>query len=191
MADCDMLTRTIDRLFQRLAATYGAAWDRSLGTAPIEDVKAIWQRELAGFTGKLSALAYALDHLPERCPNMIEFRNLCRAAPDAPAAQLPAPTVNPERIGQARALLAELNAKMRTGQIQDPKDWARRIIARHDAGEHVLPISLRFAREALGLVGGSQGSRSMGGTDWQAVADFGAQLDRSTQMRQSREEVTA
>lgn len=29
------------------------------------------------------------------------------------------------------------------------KDWARVLIARHEAGENVRPISLRFAREAL------------------------------------------
>ena len=31
----------------------------------------------------------------------------------------------------------------------DPKDWARRIIARHEAWEAIRPITLRFAREAL------------------------------------------
>lgn len=34
----------------------------------------------------------------------------------------------------------------------DPKAWAKRIIARHNAGERVRPISLRFAKEALGLL---------------------------------------
>jgi hypothetical protein len=31
----------------------------------------------------------------------------------------------------------------------DPKAWARKLIARHEAGERIRPISLRFAREAL------------------------------------------
>ena len=31
----------------------------------------------------------------------------------------------------------------------DPKDWARRILNRHEAGEQIRPICLRFAREAL------------------------------------------
>lgn len=31
----------------------------------------------------------------------------------------------------------------------DPKAWARRIIAQHEAGKPVRPIVLRFAREAL------------------------------------------
>jgi hypothetical protein len=36
-----------------------------------------------------------------------------------------------------------------TQQRGDPKAWAKRLIARHEAGERIRPISLRFAREAL------------------------------------------
>jgi len=69
----------IDTLFETLAATYGAAWDRSLGTAPLNDVKTIWGNHLAGFT--VADIRYALDHLPTKAPNVFEFRTLCRAAP--------------------------------------------------------------------------------------------------------------
>lgn len=31
----------------------------------------------------------------------------------------------------------------------DPKAWAKVLIAKHERGEWVRPISLRFAREAL------------------------------------------
>lgn len=31
----------------------------------------------------------------------------------------------------------------------DPKAWAKKIIDKHNAGENVRPITLRFAREAL------------------------------------------
>lgn len=39
--------------------------------------------------------------------------------------------------------------KLKPNPDLDPKAWARRIIARHEAGENIRPISLRFAREAL------------------------------------------
>ena len=39
----------IERVFLRLAATYGAAWDRALGQAPIGDVKTVWAHELSAF----------------------------------------------------------------------------------------------------------------------------------------------
>lgn len=33
----------------------------------------------------------------------------------------------------------------------DHKGWARRLVARHEAGEKLNPTLLRFAHEALGL----------------------------------------
>jgi hypothetical protein len=33
----------------------------------------------------------------------------------------------------------------------DHKEWARRLIARHEGGENLKPVVLRFAREALGV----------------------------------------
>ena len=81
----------IDRLFSRLNAVYGAAWDRQMGNAPLADVKSVWGHELAGFSDKLGMLAWALDNLPERCPNVIEFKHLARRAPVPETARLPEP----------------------------------------------------------------------------------------------------
>jgi hypothetical protein len=59
------------------------------------------------------------------------------------------PAANPERM---RAELAKLGHVLRPKVGHDHhKDWARRIVARHEAGEKVRPIALRFAREALRL----------------------------------------
>lgn len=33
----------------------------------------------------------------------------------------------------------------------DPKGWARRIIDRHNDGESIRPVTLRFAQDALGI----------------------------------------
>jgi len=136
----------IDRLFRRLAATYGAAWDRSLGSAPLDDVKAIWADELAGFAGNLAALAYALEHLSERCPNVIEFKAACRRAPPPDVARLsePAPAAMPPHI---RAELAKLRAA--PADKPDAQELARRILARRAAGEQVSYSSLSFARNCV------------------------------------------
>ena len=34
---------------------------------------------------------------------------------------------------------------------KDPKDWARAIIARHEAGEKISPTVVQMARQGLGL----------------------------------------
>lgn len=142
----------IDRLFARLNATYGAAWDRALGSVPVADAKAAWAHELGGFAGRLQDVAWALEHLPERCPNVIEFRNLCRLAPAAEVAQLPAPPANPERI---RAELAKLGPVARqslaVGGGAANRTWAKRILERVDAGERVGRYARESAQVAMGL----------------------------------------
>ena len=141
--------KAVDRIFARLGATYGAAWDRAMGSAPLADVKTVWAHELAGFAPHLQSIAWALENLPERCPNVIEFRNLCRQAPRDPEPQLPAPQADPERL---RAELAKL-AEVRKAAVEPvgAKDWAHRMLARVEAGERVNRTTHRFAREALGL----------------------------------------
>lgn len=141
--------KAIDRLFERMAATYGAAWSRQWADVPMADVKAAWAHELSGYASRLEALAWALEHLPERCPNVIEFRNICRQAPAPEAPRLPEPKADPERVKRELAKLGESRAKSEATPIGDNKAWARRILARHQAGEKINPTSVRFAREAL------------------------------------------
>lgn len=141
--------KAVDRIFSRLGATYCAAWERSIGSMPLADVKTAWSHELAGFATRLQDIAWALENLPERCPNVIEFRNLCRQAPRDAEPQLPAPKADPERV---KAELAKLGTLRNTAAAPGgSKDWARALLARAAAGERIRPICLRFAREALRL----------------------------------------
>lgn len=150
--------KTIDRLFERMAATYGAAWTRQWQDVPMADVKTAWAHELSAFASTLSRIAWALDNLPPRCPNPIEFRALCRAAPVPEAPRLPEPVVNPNVLQAELSRLEGVRRQITTQE--DPKAWARRLIAKHEAGQWVRPISLRFAREALRLHlgGGGEGA---------------------------------
>lgn len=136
-------TQVIDRLFTRLAATYGAAWDRSLGQAPIGDVKSAWAHELQGFAGQLEALAWVLENLPERCPNVIEFRNLARKAPAPEAPRLPEPKADPARMAAEMEKWEVVRAAPRATRT----DWAHRILAKHAAGVRVTRTVLAMARE--------------------------------------------
>lgn len=145
--------KAIDRLFERLALTYGAAWVRQWEGLNLNDIKAMWAHELAGYASRLDAIAWALENLPPKCPNVIEFKHLCRQAPAPEAPRLPEPKADPERV---KAELAKLGHKPPSERASGPvtvdhKAWAKRIIARHEQGEKIRPISLRFAREALGV----------------------------------------
>lgn len=140
--------QALDRLFARLAATYGAAWERNQGSAPLADVKTAWGHELSGFSGRLEAIAWALENLPPKCPNVIEFKNLCRQAPAPEAPRLPEPKADPERLKAELSKLGEVR-KAVVGSSVDHKAWAKRLIARHEAGDRIRPVTLRFAKEAL------------------------------------------
>ena len=135
----------IDRLFTRLSATYGPDWTRQCANVPMNDIKTAWGHELAGYINHLAAIAYALDSLPERCPNVIQFRNLCRAAPARAVPLIEAPKADPVRKAEALAKLSDAPART------DGREWARRIISRKDAGEYIYPCTLGMAMSALGL----------------------------------------
>lgn len=147
-------TEAIDRLFQRLGATYGRAWTAQWDGVPINDVKAAWAHELAGYEKNLKTIAWALENLPERCPNVIEFRNLCRLAPVKEAPQLSHQKADPERVKAELAKLAPLRDALKANPDRvkvDHKAWAKRILKRYEDGEKVPHVNLSMARRALGL----------------------------------------
>ena len=137
------MAEVIERLFNRLHATYGAEWTRQHAGQPLNDVKTAWSHELGGYLDYLEAITHALDHLPERCPNLIQFRNVCRAAPKMAVVMLEPPKADPEKV---KAALATITA---TKPKHDPKAWAHRIIERKAAGEYVNPAALTMARGAI------------------------------------------
>jgi len=116
----------IDRLFKRLAATYGSAWTSQWAGTPMNDVKSAWMYELDGYVNHLSAIAYALDNLPERCPNVIQFKHLCRAAPSAPPVpRIEPPKASPEIVAK---VLAGMSAPSNDQySIYGMKAWAYRL----------------------------------------------------------------
>lgn len=144
------MIRAIDRLFDRLAATYGAEWERSLGHTPMTDAKTIWAHELSVFKHSLNRIAWALENLPDRCPNVIVFKSLCRQAPTPQTIALPEPKADPARVATELAKLAPLRARSTAHTPIDDKAWARTILINHKGGLKINQTSLKMARDALG-----------------------------------------
>lgn len=141
----------IEAIFAKLAVRYGAAWLRQWEGVDIALVKGDWAEELRGFQHDLEPLRYALRHLPARCPNVGEFAALARCSPPPEVPRLEAPKASEAVVA---AQLAKQSGLMQTlAQNRGDKDWARRLLARSNAGERIRPICLRFAREALGMEG--------------------------------------
>ncbi len=142
----------VRKIFATMRATYGASFDRQwqcpAGTDPAEHAAEMighWARELRGYQQSPQALAYALDHLPANPPNLIEFRALCRGAPQYAQPQLEAPKVLPEKMREAVAGI------VKPEPADDPKQWARDLQQREKNGAALTLAQRDMWREALGL----------------------------------------
>ena len=78
----------VDRIFARLQGVYGREFtgqfsviDQNGNDAGLENAKTVWAQELGTFAYNSDAIAFALLNLPERAPNAIKFKELCRLAP--------------------------------------------------------------------------------------------------------------
>lgn len=139
-------SEVIDRLFERLNAVYGASWDRSMGTAPLSNVKTTWSDYLSGFD--VDDISYALDKLTEKVPSVLVFRDLCRSAPKKEMPRLEAPKMDPLRMAEEIAKQVKVKEAMQKHRY-NPKEWAPKIIARHQAGEKISPAVLKMARDTI------------------------------------------
>jgi hypothetical protein len=148
----DSSAAAVDHVFSTLTVAYGPAFTRSLGDAPEGEIKTFWGYQLSDFTHSKDAkraIVWALQNLPPKVPNAIEFKLLCRNAPSKQVLALPAVvTVNPEI---AARVMTGLRAQAVWGRdLVDPKEWAHRIIRRIKDGEKVSPTVAQMARNAIG-----------------------------------------
>lgn len=135
----------IDRLFDRLSATYGRDFSSKWEGLDTNNIKTSWAHELGGYEKNLKAIAYALEHLPERAPNVIEFRNICTKAPANDAPMLERPKADPVI---AKMIIDKLAAK--PAQAVGRLDWAHAILKRLEGGAKISPTVVQMAKQALG-----------------------------------------
>ena len=145
--------KALERLFQRLSATYGSEFINKWDKMPIAEIKTAWAHELASFAGNLTVIGWALENLPDRCPNAIEFKKLCRQAPkpdtvmlDTPKA--PADIVDAEIAEMVKSVVQQTDTN---DSKRDYKAWAKKLKARHDSGEKLEIFQVRSYKVALGI----------------------------------------
>jgi hypothetical protein len=99
-----MNLNAIDALWNKMLVVYGSDWDRKFSGMPLDEVKGAWADELRGFT--IEQIKYGLSVLPERPPNLIQFKDLCSKRPRYLDSQLLTyrPKPNPEKIAAFRKL---------------------------------------------------------------------------------------
>ena len=144
-------TKAVERLFEKLQLTYGTEFTNKWGELNSMDLMTNWAFELAQFSDNLNAIGWALQNLPDRCPNLIEFKNLCKQAPRPVTIALDSPKAPVEVIDR------EIS-KMLAGLVKKPTDagdhkrWARRLKERHEKGEHLSPYQINCYKTALDML---------------------------------------
>ena len=144
----------IDRLFDRLAMTYGMEFTNKWGTLSSTDVKTHWSHELSMYADNLNAIGWALQNLPDRCPNLIEFKSLCKQAPRPTTIALDAakaPTEVVDKVLAEIALKAFKAPKDDNGNV-DHKRWAKKLKERHERGEKLSMYQIKCYKTALDML---------------------------------------
>lgn len=136
----------IERLFDRLAATYGNQFLNNWAAGDINKIKSLWAHELGGYENNLKAIGYALENLPEHVPNLIAFRNLCRMAPEAEVLRIESKQADPVI---AKMIADGLREKITIAQPIDRLQWARNILLDSKGGLRRTPTVVQMARNAL------------------------------------------
>lgn len=147
----------VERIWSTMRATYGAAFDRQWQCPEGEDperhvatLKAHWGRELSRYQQNPDAIRYALENLPPRPPNLIEFKAACNRRPDQAVPQLPAPKPDPQRVASALAPLADIKAKAGT---YNPREWAHSLHEQIQAGRKVSPAIRAMVADVMRVEG--------------------------------------
>jgi len=71
----------INKVFLRLSNTYGSSWDSMWALNDIHEVKELWAEQLYHFDGRWECFKWAFENLPERPPNLIQFKKLLMECP--------------------------------------------------------------------------------------------------------------
>jgi len=137
----------IDRLFTVLFNIYGSQWLNQWKDNDINEVKTLWAEQLGFYANHLNSIAWALDHLPDRAPNLVQFKKLVSDAPMANQVE----AIDYTKTATIPQAIAEELKKITLPVAKDHKAWAKKILKDVDDGIKRRPIAIRFAKEALGI----------------------------------------
>ena len=146
----------VDSLLARMSAMYGEKFVRQWEKTDPAAMRDMWADALGPFDSE--RIKWALQNLLANNPfppTLPEFVMICRQSPRPEVPALPAPDVPLSTRQQRAAELADAAEKV-AGKKQDPKRWAREILA----NPRGFPAySVKCAKEALGCDAESAGAR--------------------------------
>ena len=99
---------------------------------------------------KRQAIGWALEHLPDNCPNLMQFKTLCKQAPKPDYKHLESPKVPAEIVDSD--ILKMVKTLVEPQKDKDYKAWARSLKKRDEAGEVLSPHQRWSYKVALELI---------------------------------------
>lgn len=151
---CVLPDAWVERIFERMAALHGSKFADLWGATNPENLKRVWAEKLGGFFDRPNIIKDALDacdSIPNP-PTLPVFLNICRDVARRHGSYfeaLPSPQLSVaermERVEQLASVAARPAA-------YDYRAWAKELRSRYLAGEHLLPIQITMASEALNEV---------------------------------------
>ena len=103
----------VNVIFTKMNLLYGRDFTGRWEGLDLQDIKNDWAHELSGFEKRPEAVKYALQNLPPRAPNVLEFRAIVLRAPDVPLQRIAPPAANPELVKAAMKAAREALTRMK------------------------------------------------------------------------------
>ena len=155
----------VDKIFLRLQGVYGREFTAQFSVIDqvtkvdvgLENAKQVWAEELATFRDWPQAIKYALKNLPERSPNIIRFRELCRQCGDKPQPSMLTYAVTQQDREKnkhfSKTIHGELTKNFLETKKIDKKDWARKLVENpfYSDGSPRPLACIKIAKQALGI----------------------------------------
>lgn len=146
----------VERIFSRFSAVWGVQKIGAMFPPESHDeVRSVWAEQLGRYSGQTigAALQAVVDSGAAWPPTLPEFLEACRRSSlervaHAPAVMLPRPTPNQQLAQAAIAKAAQSVSAVRPG-----REWAHKLLARHESGERLSNMQLRMARAAVEFAG--------------------------------------
>lgn len=146
-------TEWVEKIFHKLTLAYGQDFLNRWKGIPLAEVKTDWAHCLAGFVDHPEAIGFALLNLPDsRPPTAQEFRALCRQAPQVRHELLEAKKADYLIVAEQLKKMGLSVATAAVDTSRDHKRWAKKLKARHDAGETLSLVQIKSYKTALDLV---------------------------------------
>lgn len=137
-----------DAIFDKLTLIYGRDFTGRWQGMDMVNVKTDWSHTLSSLGDKPDTIVWVLQNLPpdDKPPTVLQFLALAKSVPQAATVLPELPKADPIRKATE---LSKLSSIKDLTWLNDQLEWARIVVRRYEAGDHLSPFSVKLAKTAL------------------------------------------